>query len=89
MTEPMPVSSFVTDFNYEAEPLPELGPISATQGENAKFNKVWVMGGECYLLPDEHYTEFLKRCVENTRGLAINGKLVRCHSSRSFDKVKA
>ncbi|ROQ53652.1 hypothetical protein [Pseudomonas putida] len=84
MNDQMPVSSYVTSFSYDQEPLPSLAPITATSGEFANFNKVWVMGGECYLLPDEHYQQFLQKCLENPRGLAINEKLVRCHQSRNL-----
>ena len=84
MSEQMPVSSYVTSFFYDQKPLPKLGPIAATTGECAAFNKVWVLGGQCYLLPDEHYQKFLQKCVENPRGLAINEKLVMYHQSRNL-----
>lgn len=59
-------------------PLPELSEIASRTGEYAAFNKVWVHGGECYLLTDEEYEAFLRLEVP-----VINHKHATLHTRRT------
>ncbi|WP_460100077.1 hypothetical protein [Pseudomonas sp. H3_C08] len=84
MSEDLPMSSYVTSYFLDKEPLPRLGLIAASTGEYAKLNKVWVAGGECYLLNDSEFASFLKTKSEpvNVRGIAINHKVVKMTEPR-------
>lgn len=84
MSEDLPMSSYVTSYFFNKKPLPELGFITASMGEYAKFNKVWVAGGECYLMDDSEFESFLKVIAEplNIRGIAINHKVVNLTERR-------
>jgi hypothetical protein len=84
MSEDLDMSSYVTSYFFDKTPLPELGPVTASTGEYAKLNKVWVAGGECYLMDDSEFDSFLKVKAEpiNIRGIAINHKVVKLTERR-------
>lgn len=69
---------FLPSAFLDKAPLPELSEIASRSGEYAAYNKVWVQGGECYLLTDEEYEAFLRLRVP-----AINHKHATFNTRRT------
>ncbi|MBO2926656.1 hypothetical protein [Metapseudomonas otitidis] len=64
----------------DQKPVTDASPIKASETKYPEFNKVWVLGGDCYLLDDRQYELFLKK---QSHDVFINGNPVTQHQARS------
>lgn len=73
------VPVYTASYEIDREPLPELPPITATSLPYISTNKVWVAGGQCYILTGSEYAHFLDLVKQNPRGIAVNQRPVIQH----------